>query len=178
VTNWTEEQLAAKLRDNPDIRELITAAEFHSVLASYAAKAATVTGCTVDMGQDASARTGSPLEARFAAMWQQIGGPPLEREHRFAAPRRWRADFAHVAARVLVELEGGTHSGGRHTRHAGFRGDCEKYNAAQRLGWQVYRYTGDMLTPDALAELAAHMRQMEAVCSGHPATVGARRSTP
>lgn len=134
-------------------------------------------GCTVDCGPAPDA-SGSPLEVRFAAMWQQIGGPPLEREHTFAKPRRWRFDFAHLASRCAVELEGGTHSGGRHTRHAGFRGDCEKYNAAQRLGWQVYRYTGDMLTPDALEELAAHMRQMEAVCSGRPATVDARRSTP
>jgi len=133
-------------------------------------------GCTVDCGQDASARDGSPLERRFAAMWQQLDGPPLEREYRFAAPRRWRADFANVAARVLVELEGGTYSNGRHTRHAGYKADAEKYNAAQRLGWQVYRYTGDMITAEALTDLAAHMRQREAQqCSGHLASAADRQ---
>ncbi|MEI6536294.1 MAG: hypothetical protein WCN98_13185 [Verrucomicrobiaceae bacterium] len=35
----------------------------------------------------------SRLEDRFLFLWQLAKGPPLEREFRFHAERRWRADF-------------------------------------------------------------------------------------
>lgn len=70
-------------------------------------------------------------------------------EYAFAAPaRRWRFDFAHVASRVAVELDGGTWAGGRHTRGAGFAKDCEKFNVAAQLGWRVFRLTPQMLKSD------------------------------
>ena len=45
----------------------------------------------------------------------------------------------------MFELEGGTWTGGRHTRGTGFRDDCEKYNAAGAFGWRVFRLTGESL---------------------------------
>lgn len=72
-------------------------------------------------------------------------GVKFEREYRFAAPRRWRFDFAIPSHRVAVECEGATYAGGRHVRGAGYAKDCEKYNAAACLGWTVLRYTSDML---------------------------------
>ncbi len=35
---------------------------------------------------------------------------------------------------------------GRHTRSAGVQADCDKYNAAEALGWHVLRYTTKHLT--------------------------------
>jgi very-short-patch-repair endonuclease len=70
----------------------------------------------------------------------------FEREYRFAPPRRWRADFALVEPRILVEVEGGVWSGGRHTTGAGFEKDAEKYNAATAQGWRVFRYSTGMVT--------------------------------
>lgn len=61
-------------------------------------------------------------------------------EHRFHGTRRWRFDFAWVAQRLAVEVEGGAFSGGRHTRGLGFVADCHKYNAAVLAGWRVLRY--------------------------------------
>lgn len=63
-------------------------------------------------------------------------------EHRFAAPRRWRFDWAWPEEKIAVEIEGGvfTNAGSRHTRGAGFRADLEKYNAATVLGWRVLRF--------------------------------------
>lgn len=61
-------------------------------------------------------------------------------EHKFHSSRRWRFDFAFVAQRLAVEVEGGAFSGGRHTRGLGFVADCEKYNAAVLGGWRVLRY--------------------------------------
>ena len=49
----------------------------------------------------------SRLEAKFALYWRGLGGPPLEREFRFHPERKWRADFAHIESRTLIEIEGG-----------------------------------------------------------------------
>lgn len=96
----------------------------------------------------------SDLEAAFAHHWRLLNGPPLVAEHRFAPPRRWRFDFADPAAMVAVELEGGTFSGGRHTRGAGFEADAIKYNRAASLGWTVFRLTRGMLDADPVGHLA------------------------
>lgn len=57
----------------------------------------------------------------------------------------WRFDFAWVDRKIAVEVEGGTWSGGRHTRGSGFEEDCRKYNAATMHGWTVYRFTGSQV---------------------------------
>lgn len=96
----------------------------------------------------------SDLERTFDFYWRVIDGPELTPEHRFHDTRRWRFDRAHVPSMVAIELEGGTYSGGRHTRGAGFAKDCEKYNAAQLAGWRVFRFTGAMVQDvDQLAEV-------------------------
>ena len=67
--------------------------------------------------------------------------PEPQREYRFAPPRRWRLDFVWPARKLAVEVEGGTYTGGRHTRGLGFQKDVEKYNAAALAGWRVLRVT-------------------------------------
>lgn len=90
-----------------------------------------------------SARRGpSPLEAAFARQATAAGLPAWECEYRFDHSRRWRLDFAWPERLLAVEIEGGTHSGGRHTRGAGYAADCDKYNAAALAGWRVLRFTG------------------------------------
>lgn len=86
--------------------------------------------------------------------------PAPEREYRFAPPRRWRADFAFVAARVLVECEGGGWTGGRHTRGSGFEADLEKYAEAMNLGYTVVRVSQRMISSGlALTTIEAALRQ-------------------
>ena len=64
-----------------------------------------------------------------------------EREYRFHPVRKWRFDFAFPDKKVAIEAEGGSWSGGRHTRGSGFIKDSEKYNEAVCMGWRVLRYT-------------------------------------
>lgn len=95
----------------------------------------------------------SKLEEEFASQLELVGIVGWEREYKFAAAigRRWMFDFAWPGRMIAVEIEGGVHSGGRHTRGDGFTKDCEKYNAATRLGWDVYRFPGGQVkTGEAL----------------------------
>jgi very-short-patch-repair endonuclease len=82
------------------------------------------------------------------------GFPEPERQVRFArkeVKRNWSADFAYPALRILIEVEGGVYSNGRHVRGAGYTEDCRKYNWASMLGWTLIRVTGKMVeTGEAL----------------------------
>lgn len=83
----------------------------------------------------------SHLEASFAQQLRAMNATAPVEEHQFAPPRKWAFDFAWPELFLAVEIEGGTHSRGRHVRPQGFQNDCEKYNEATRLGWRVLRYT-------------------------------------
>ena len=69
----------------------------------------------------------------------------FEQEFRFHPDRKWRADFYLIDKKILVEVEGGIWSGGRHTRGKGYIGDMEKYNAATALGYRVIRFSTDQV---------------------------------
>ena len=87
---------------------------------------------------------GSKLESQFLFLWRVAQGPPLEREFRFHPTRKWRADFAHLDSRTLIDVEGGIfmRTGGRHTRGSGYASDAGKYLEAALAGWRVLRLTG------------------------------------
>lgn len=87
--------------------------------------------------------------SRFERLLRSVGLPAPVREHRFHAIRRWRFDYAWLAEKVALEVEGGVWTGGRHTRGAGFLGDMEKYNAATIAGWRVVRVTPSKLCASA-----------------------------
>lgn len=99
----------------------------------------------------------SRLEAKFDQLWKAAGGPPLEREFRFDEKRRWRADFAHLPSRTLIEIEGGIWIRGRHNRPAGFVADLEKYLEATLSGWTVVRLADVHLTVPVINRLVAHV---------------------
>ena len=87
----------------------------------------------------------SDLEELLFQHIKLVGLPEPEREYRFAPPRRFRADFAYPERKLLIEVEGGVWTRGRHTRGAGYTSDAEKYNLATVKGWRVLRFTGDMI---------------------------------
>ncbi len=88
----------------------------------------------------------SDLEAAldFQLKALKIGG--YEREVKFHPERKWRGDFVWGRpAMLIVEVEGGTYSGGRHVRGKGFEQDREKDHAAILLGFVVLRFTGSQV---------------------------------
>lgn len=69
----------------------------------------------------------------------------FEQEFKFHQSRKWRADFHLKGRMILIEVEGGIWSGGRHTRGKGYIGDMKKYNAATMLGYQVIRFSTEQV---------------------------------
>lgn len=107
-------------------------------------------------------------ENEFLFIWKALNGPALVREHQFHPTRKWRCDFAHIETRVAIEIEGGTWSKkgkSRHTTGKGYADDCEKYNSAIELGWNVFRLTSDMIkcteAEKIIDVIASELRRME-----------------
>lgn len=95
-----------------------------------------------------------------------------DHELQFAPPRKWRFDMAWAGSMIALEIEGGTwgkrvicnhchqpvtktlkdgrqtpvRQPGRHNSGTGYRGDIEKYNEAQLLGYLVLRVTPEEVT--------------------------------
>ena len=69
----------------------------------------------------------------------------FEQEFKFHPTRKWRADFHLKGKEILVEVEGGIWSNGRHTRGKGYLGDLEKYNEATMMGYQVIRFSTEQV---------------------------------
>ena len=61
---------------------------------------------------------------------------PYQTQVEFAKPRRFKADFI-VNNSLVVEVQGGTFSNGRHTRGQGYQNDCTKMAIALQLGLKV-----------------------------------------
>jgi very-short-patch-repair endonuclease len=91
----------------------------------------------VDRGERQVKNKGHPF---IEAVLRNIE-PGLECEIKFHTERRWRADFGWPSLMILVEIEGGVWTNGRHTQGLGFVKDMEKYNAASSLGYTLLRYT-------------------------------------
>ena len=103
-------------------------------------------------------------ESRFLMAWKcynMVQRIKLVREHKFHPTRKWRFDFAHVPTKTAIEIEGGTWSGGRHTRGSGYSKDCEKYNEAAKLGWCVLRYTAEKINYQCVFEVMDAITQRE-----------------
>lgn len=79
-------------------------------------------------------------------------GPPVcslclghSGHHAYHRDRDFRFDLAWPDRRLAVEVDGGTYSGGRHTRGAGYERDAEKGNEAAIKGWRVLHVTAAMV---------------------------------
>lgn len=91
------------------------------------------------------------------------GLPEPVPELRFASPRRWRFDWAWIlksqypkrlcSIHVALEIQGGLHTHGRHTRGAALVKEYEKLNTAQLMGWKVLLVTPQQVKSGEAFEL-------------------------
>ena len=72
---------------------------------------------------------------------QLVGFPDPATELLFHPKHKWRFDYAWEEQKLALEVHGGIHSGGRHTRGRGFVEDRAKMNEATLLGWTVLEVT-------------------------------------
>lgn len=89
----------------------------------------------------------SDLEEAFQEQIDSAGLKGYKRNFLFDKPITKRhLDFAFTKEKVAVEVQGGSWSGGRHTRGAGYESDRHKGNEAQIRGWLVLEVTTTMIT--------------------------------
>ncbi len=85
----------------------------------------------------------SEYEEIFAWQIKQAGLPAPVRQYPFAkcVSRLYKADFAFVDERLIVEINGGGWVGGRHNTGAGYEADLERTAIATALGWKVMGFS-------------------------------------
>lgn len=115
----------------------------------------------------------STLETGFLLLWRQAYiSPQPKQEHKFHPNRGWRFDFAFPEYWVAIEIDGGQYRPkGSHNTATAIQRDCEKMNAAMRLGWRVLRYTTRDLhdRPLQVIEEVAAMLESESATEADPA---------
>jgi len=85
---------------------------------------------------------------QFLSACESTGLPTPIPEYKFAAPeRQYRADFAFLEARIIVEVDGGVwrQGGGAHSHPTNILRDMERTNEASIRGWRLMRFTPEEL---------------------------------
>lgn len=95
----------------------------------------------------------------FGCASSDSGAPII---HEYRRERDWRVDFAWPEQRLILEVEGGVWTEGRHTRGSGFTKDVEKYNALTAAGWTVYRVTQREVNSGEALRIAERALKQEA----------------
>lgn len=81
------------------------------------------------------------------------GLPEPAREYVFLPGRKFRADMAYVAEKILIEVQGGIYTKYAHNTGAGLERDYTKYNLANLRGWRVLQFSRSMIEDGTAVEL-------------------------
>lgn len=87
----------------------------------------------------------SEAEEELTFQMMAAGLPPFQRQARFDKKRKFLADFLFETQRLIVEVQGGTWTGGRHVHPKGYEDDCERMIIAQLNGYRIAYVTSDMV---------------------------------
>ena len=99
----------------------------------------------------------SPLEDLFAFQLDSAGLTGYIREYQAIPGRRFRFDFAFVAERLLVEINGGTYTRGGHSTGLGIKRDYIKQNLCQLAGYKLLTFDSDMVKSGQALEFTEKM---------------------
>ncbi len=109
------------------------------------------------MSKQSKERIPSYLELQFGNLWVELYPDiDLYSEYQFDPKRRYRFDFAHLDAKVAIEVQGGIYQPNLgHSSIAGIKRDCEKFSLAASQGWLVFPLTDNMIDDSWLALIAS-----------------------
>lgn len=85
----------------------------------------------------------SELEDQLALQLKVVG-INYKRQYKWHPDRRFKADFL-VMPDILVEVQGGIWTKGRHVRAMGYQMDCQKMCLAQLHGYSILYVTDKMI---------------------------------
>lgn len=86
----------------------------------------------------------SPAEEAFWGAWRAINGPELAMQHRVFGGA-YRLDFAHLASKTAIEIDGLAYHNGQEA----FRRDRSRDRRLTGAGWRVVRFTAKEVFADA-----------------------------
>lgn len=66
-------------------------------------------------------------------------------QYEFLEGRKYRADFAELRHRLIVEVQGGSWINGAHNRSIGYEQNCVRQAEAAIAGWTMLYATADMV---------------------------------
>ena len=105
--------------------------------------------------QDANGENFRSFEWEFAQQWEDAYPEiDLVAQHPFIPTRMFRFDFAHLASKTAIEIQGGTNTTYMgHSSVSGRKNDGEKKMLAGTLGWFVCEVPTDEITLERLASI-------------------------
>lgn len=106
----------------------------------------------------------SELEKQFALRWvtqfPDIDLIPEVYLPAIAGTKKYRFDFGHFDAKVLIEVQGGKWQKSGHNTGAGTERDRRKLNQASSQGWVVFQLDADQIQDDGQLQQIADTIQM------------------
>lgn len=103
----------------------------------------------------------STLEDTFLFQVRALGLPEPEREVCVIPGRKFRFDFCFRAAKLLIEINGGTFTQGGHSTGLGIRRDYTKSNLAQLAGWRCLSFDGKAVRSGEAVEVTKKALEAE-----------------
>ena len=145
---------SAKGKNLKDLPQNMTAAQFREMIAGGEVK-----NVEKPTKSRRSGKVDSPGEATLAQALKALKIAFIQ-EYRFCPSRKWRADFHISGTNVLIEVEGGVRSQGRHVRPQGYINDTQKYNEAAKMGFVVLRFDTETVSRGtAINEIEAYLME-------------------
>ena len=105
----------------------------------------------------------SKLEIEFEDLWLELYPDiDLVSEFKPIPKRRFRADYAHINSKVLIEINGGTWVKNGHSSGKGIERDYTKNNLCLYYGYVIFQLSSQMITKEWLDIIVKTIKDREA----------------
>ena len=120
----------------------------------------------------------SYLEEIFNNLWiEKYPQIELKRQYKHIPKRRFRADFAHLPSKTIIEIQGGRWIKGGHTSGKGLESDCEKTLISASQGWIILPLVDSMITDESIETIYSIIKERENILNGYYKIVPKRRTS-